>query len=168
MAADADGYLDDRVVKAPARERLGELTLGSKLVIGAATLVLLSLFFTWQNVELNFGPTRTGTQPLDGWDVFGLMIALVAVALVALVIVVRASNVEVSPDIDWDRVVLLLAAALLGLVLVKNLTDRDSAWVSYLVIAFAATAVVGAYLDWSGWESRRRPVRRRRRRRRRR
>jgi hypothetical protein len=164
MAADADGVLDDRVGRKPAREKLKELTLAPKLVLVGGALLFLSLFFTWQNLEIDFGPTGTGTQPLDGWDVFGLVIGLLTLALVALVLILDASNVDVSPELNWDLIVLVLASTVFGLVVLKNLTDQDSAWVSYVAIILAATAVAGAYLDWSGWQPRRPPPRRKRRR----
>ena len=68
--------------------------------------------------------------------------------VVTLVIVVHATEVEVSEDILWEGVVLALASALLGLALLKNLTDADSAWMSYLGLALAAGVTAGSYLDW--------------------
>ena len=102
---------------------------------------------------------------LDGWDALGLAIGLLALGLVALVIVVRVSDVEVSPDIDWELIVLALASAILLLVLAKNLTDRNSAWPSYLAVVLAAGGVVGAFLDLSQTHFDRTGLRRRRRRR---
>ena len=49
----------------------------------------------------------------------------------------------------WEQVVLGLALLLCGLTLLKNLTDADSTWVSYLGLVFAAGLAGGAYLDWS-------------------
>ena len=69
-----------------------------------------------------------------------------------------------SPDIRWDVIAFGGAIAIFLLTLLKNLTDADSAWASYLGVLLAAGLVVGAYLDWADERSRRslrRPRRRR-------
>ena len=67
-----------------------------------------------------------------------MLIALVVVAVMSLVVVVHATDVEVSDDVPWEQVVFGLALGLCGLTLLKNLTDADSTWVSYLGVALAA------------------------------
>ena len=53
---------------------------------------------------------------------------------------------------------------LLGLTLLKNVTDVDSAWASYLGVALAVLIVVGAVLDLLQARSERSSALRRRRR----
>ena len=74
------------------------------------------------------GLRRSGRAaiPQDGWDVWGMLIALVVVAVMSLVVVVHATDVEVSDDVPWEQVVFGLALGLCGLTLLKNLTDADS------------------------------------------
>ena len=43
----------------------------------AAALLVVDLFLTWQSLEVDFGPPGTATSLLDGWDAWGLLIALV-------------------------------------------------------------------------------------------
>jgi len=142
--------LEDAAPRGRSRERLHGLSIGSKIALACSVLLFFSLFFVWQNLEVDFGRQGTATQHLDGWDVWGLLIAFVVMALVSLVVIVRATDVEVSPDVDWELVTLALAVAVFGLALLKNLTDADSAWASYLGVALAAAVVGGASLDWSG------------------
>jgi len=163
-----DPLLEEATPRGRSRERIDGLSIGSKIVLACGVLLFLSLFFVWQNLKVDFGQAGTVTQHLDGWDVWGLLIALVIIALVSLVVVVRASDVDVSPDVDWELVTLVLAACVLGLTLLKNLTDADSTWASYVGLALAAGVVAGAGLDWStsrasAWALPRRPGRRRRR-----
>jgi hypothetical protein len=163
MTTDADGYLDEA---APRRGiavgRIRELSLGTKLVLVCGTLLFFSLFLTWQNLEIDFGPAGTATQMLDGWDTLGLMIGLLTLGLLALVVVVWASDVDVSPDVPWELIALALASSVLALVVLKNLTDRNSAWASYLGMVLAGLVVTGAFLEWYGYEPRRHWVGRRR------
>ena len=164
MATDADGFPAQEAARGLSTARIRELSTGSKIVLVATGLVFLSLFLIWQNLEIDYGPAGTGTLLLDGWDALGLVIGLLALGLVALVVVVRVSEIDISPDIDWEFVVLGLASALLLLVLAKNLTDRNSAWASYLAVVLAAGGVVGAVLDRSETHVDRTRLRRRRRR----
>ena len=100
---------------------------------------------------------------LDGWDFWGLLVGFLTFGLVVLVVLLNGSDVEFSYSVRWDLVVLGGAILIFLLTLVKNLTDDDSAWASYLGLALAGAVVAGAYLDWSS-ERTARSVRRRRRR----
>lgn len=166
MSRSQNPLLEDATPRGRSRERIDGLSLGSKIVLVCGVLLFVSLFFVWQNLKVDFGQAGTATQHLDGWDVWGLLIAFIVIALVSLVVIVRATDVEVLPDVDWELVTLALAIALLGLTLLKNLTDADSAWASYVGLALAAAVVAGAGLDWAGsrggaWALPRRPRRRR-------
>jgi hypothetical protein len=130
-------------------DRIKGLSTGSKIVLACGVLLFFSLFLTWQNLQVDYGPAGTAVLPQDGWDFWGLLIGLVTLAVVSLVVVVHATEVDVSDDVPWERVVLGLAALLFGLTLVKNLTDADSSWVSYPGLALAAGVAGGAYLDWA-------------------
>ncbi len=136
-------------------DRITGLSTGSKIVLGCGVLLFFSLFFTWQNLEVDFGRAGIATLALDGWDFWGLLIGLATLAIVAIVAVVHATEVQVSDDVPWEGVMVALGGSIFGLTLLKNLTDADSAWISYLGLALAAGIVAGSYLDWSrerGWE----------------
>jgi len=130
-------------------DRVKGLSTGSKIVLACGVLLFLSLFATWQNLQVDYGRSGKAVLPQDGWDIWGLLIALVVIAAVSVVVVVHATDVDVSDDVAWEQVVLGLAALLVGLTLVKNVTDADSSWVSYLGVAFALGVAGGAYLDWA-------------------
>lgn len=165
MPPDLEGFVDEAPPNGLAVERMKALSPGAKVVLVGGVLLFFSLFLTWQNLEIDYGRTGTGTQMLDGWDVWGLLVAFLTLGLLTLVVVVKASDLEVSPDIAWELVAVGLSVALLGLVVVKNLTDVDSAWPSYLGVVLAAMVVAGACLDWSHARSEERGALRRRRRR---
>jgi hypothetical protein len=150
MATDTDGYLEQRRPRGVAVERVKSLSLGGKIVLACSSLLFLSLFLTWQRLEIDYGSAGTGTLMLDGWDLLGLLIGLLTLALVVLMVVVKLSDLEMSADVPWELVALVTASAMLGLAVLKNLTDRNSAWPSYLALVLAAAVVAGAYLDWLG------------------
>ena len=128
-------------------DRIKGLSTGSKIVLACGTLLFFSLFATWHNLLVDYGNSGRAAIPQDGWDVWGMLIALVVVAVMSLVVVVHATDVDVSDDVPWEQVVFGLALGLCGLTLLKNLTDADSTWVSYLGVALAAGMAGGAYLD---------------------
>jgi hypothetical protein len=132
----------------PIVERLRSLSRGSKLVLAAAGLLVLDLFMTWQSVQVSFPGAGTATVLLDGWDAWGLLIAALAIGVIVVVTVVYASDIEISDDVRWELWVLVATGALFGVTVLKNLTDADSAWASYLGVLLAAVALAGAYLNW--------------------
>lgn len=125
------------------------LSRGRQIVLVAGPLLLLSLFFTWQHVEVDYGSAGVATASLDGFDAWGLLMALLAGATVTLVALRSLSNVEFSEDIPWDAVTLGLGAATGAVALVKNLTDASSSWASYGFVALAVAVALGTYLDWA-------------------
>lgn len=165
MTTDADGYLDEGPPRGIAVERIKELSLSAKLVLAGSTFLFFSLFLTWQNLEIDYGPSGTGTQMLDGWDVLGLVIGLVTLGLLTLAAVVYLTDVEISPDFAWELLTLVLASVIFVLVVAKNLSDRNSAWASYLAVGIAGVVVAGAFFDWQGYQPRRGALVARRRRR---
>jgi hypothetical protein len=130
-------------------ERLRSLSRGSQLVLAGAGLLVLDLFLTWQSVDVPFPGAGTAQFLLDGWDAWGLLIALVSLGLMAVVSVLYVSDVEVDDDVRWELWILVAAGALLAITLVKNLTDSDSTWASYLGVGLAGLTVVGAFLNWA-------------------
>jgi hypothetical protein len=140
--------LEDAAPQEAMVERLRSLSRGELIMLVAAGLLLVDLFLTWQNLRVDFNAQGTATSPLDGWDAWGLLIALTSLALIAAVVVVYATEVEVPEDVRWELWILAAAAALFGLTLVKNLTDADSAWASYVGVVLAGAVLYGAFVDW--------------------
>jgi hypothetical protein len=126
-------------------ERIAALSTGTKLLLASGLLLFLDLFFTWQTLPQRFGSFEV-TASLDGWDRLGLVLGLLTVGLLTVVIV-RQTDVELSPDVPWNGITLALGAAVLVVAVLKNVTDVHSAWAAYTGVVFAAGAVVGSYLD---------------------
>lgn len=129
--------------------RFKALSRGTQLVLVAGPLLLLSLFFTWQRVEVDYGRAGVARIGLDGWDAWGLLLALLVASAVSIVALASLTEVEMSPEIPWAKVVLALGLAGFAVALVKNLTDAGSTWASYAFVALAGAVAAGAYLDWA-------------------
>jgi hypothetical protein len=125
------------------------LSRGTQLVLVAGPLLLLSLFFTWQNLAVDYGRAGVATMPLDGFDAWGLLVALLTIVSVVLVALMRLTDVEMSEEVPWDSVNLALGIAVLAVAIVKSLTDSGSTWESYAFIALAGAVAAGTYLDWA-------------------
>ena len=130
-------------------ERFKTLSTGPKLLLVATPLLLVSLFFTWQKLEVDFGRAGRAEALLDGWDFWGLLIGMLALGLTALAVVAYLTDVELSEDVPWGPLVLGGGIAILALTLLKNVTDADSAWASYVGVLLAALVALGAYETWA-------------------
>ena len=86
---------------------------------------------------------------LDGWDRWGLLIGLLALGLTALAVVAYLTDVELPEDVPWGPLVLGGGIAILALTLLKNVTDADSAWASYVGVLLAGLVALGAYETWA-------------------
>jgi hypothetical protein len=148
-------------------ERIKALSAGQTLVLVASPLLFVSLFFTWQKLEVDFGAAGQAEALLDGWDGWGLLIGLLALGLTVFAVVAFLTDVELSETVPWDRLLLAGGVAVLALTLVKNLLDADSAWASYAGVLLAALVALGAYETWAEAASERRSLLARFRRRRR-
>jgi hypothetical protein len=134
------------------------LPRGAQLVLVAGPLLLFSLFFTWQNIEVDYGRAGVATVALDGWDAWGLLIAGLVIATVSIVTIANLTEVEMSEDIPWTKIVLALGLATFAVAVVKNLTDAASSWWSYGFVALAGLLAAGAYLEWAEARKSRRPL----------
>ena len=134
------------------------LARGTQLVLVAGPLLFLSLFFTWQNVEVDYGRAGIATVPLDGWDAWGLLLALLVIATVTMVVLLQLTDVEMSEDVPWSTILLGLGAAVLAVAVVKSLTDAGSTWQSYAFVALAAAVAAGVYLEWAASRKAQQPL----------
>jgi hypothetical protein len=132
------------------------LSRGTQLVLVAGPLLFLSLFLTWQNVAVDYGRAGVAKLSLDGWDAWGLLLALLVIATVVLVVLRTFTDVEMSEDVPWLTVCLGLGMMVALVAVLKNLTDADSSWASYAFVALAGVVAAGTYLDWA---AERRPAR---------
>jgi hypothetical protein len=124
------------------------LSRGTQLVLVGGPLLFLSLFFTWQNVAVDYGRAGVAKLPLDGWDAWGLLLALLVIATVVLVVLRTFTDVEMSEDVPWLTICFGLGVMVFAVAVVKNLTDAGSSWASYAFVALAGVVAAGTYLDW--------------------
>jgi hypothetical protein len=127
---------------------LKDLSLGTKLVLSAGPLLFLGLFFTWQTLRIDYGRAGVAEQPQDGWDVWGLLIAVLVIALVTLVTLERLTEVDMSEEIPWAAITLALGTSIFAITVLKNLTDDYSTIASYVFVALSGALAAGAYLVW--------------------
>lgn len=138
--------------------RFKALSRGTQIVLVAGPLLLLSLFFTWQNVEVDYGQAGVATLPLDGFDAWGLLLALLALGTLTLLVLRNFSDVELPEGIAWENVLFGLGAATAGVAVVKSLLDAGSSWASYGFVTLAVAVGLGTYLDWAAARRERQPL----------
>jgi hypothetical protein len=126
------------------------LSRGSQIILIAGPILFLTLFFTWQNVVVDYGRAGVATASLDGWDAWGLLLALCVLSLVTIVALLEFTEDLISTDTPWATIGLALGSASFAIAVLKNLTDSDSSWASYGFVAVAGVLALGAYLNWAG------------------
>jgi hypothetical protein len=134
------------------------LSRGSQIVLVAGPLLFGSLFFTWQYVEVDYGRAGVASISLDGWDAWGLLLALLLLATITLVALQNFTEGELSEDVPWPKVTFGLGTAVFAVAAVKNLTDAGSSWLSYGFVGLAGAVLVGTYLDWAEGRRSERPA----------
>ena len=132
----------------PVLERVKGLSRPAIVLIVAASLLVVDLFLTWQEIPVDFGPSGTATSMLDGWDAWGLLIAMLSIALITVVVVVYVSDIEISEDVRWELWILVGAMALFAATLLKNFLDAHSAWASYVGLVLAGVVLGAAFKIW--------------------
>ena len=124
-------------------------TRGTQLVLVAGPLLFLSLFLTWQDVTVDYGRAGTAKVPLDGWDAWGALLALLVAATVVLVVIRQSTDAEWAGGLSRATVTLALGLAVAAAAVLKNLTDAGSTIASYVFVALACVVAAGTYLDWA-------------------
>jgi hypothetical protein len=138
--------------------RFKALPRGSQIVLVAGPLLLVSLFFTWQYVEVDYGRAGIATISLDGWDAWGLLLALLVLTTVSIVALRSFAEDELSEDVPWPTITLGLGASVIAVAAVKSATDAGSSWLSYGFVALAGAVALGTYLDWAATRRGARPA----------
>ena len=122
-------------------DKINELSLGRKLILGAGVLLFIDMFLHWQSVDV--GPFTVGRNGIHGF--WGVFILLMTVALVAFV-GARAFGVDLPGTLPDGLISLVLGVLILLFALIKNIADDYSAWPSYVGIVLAAVIAYGGWL----------------------
>lgn len=129
-------------------ERLAALSNGTKLMLGAAALLLIDTFLPWQRPSLEIDDVEIAAANLNAWHGFwGVVLALLTIALLAW-IGLQIAGVAVNVDLPAPEptLVAIVGALIFLFALVKNLVDDYSAWGSYVGLVLAAGVAIGAWL----------------------
>ncbi len=125
-------------------DRFNALGRGMQLMLVGSVLLLITTFFNWQEVSIEF----LGEEVSDGisaWHGFlGVVMGLLTIVLIAW-LVARLAAVDIPIPVSLTGAV--LAFLIFICALLKNLTDDYSTFWSYLGVVFAAVLAVGAWLQ---------------------
>jgi hypothetical protein len=126
---------------------LRSLSTGTKIVLGAAILLLISMFFNWQEVSVEVSGVEVASAGQNAWHGFwGVVMGLLTLAMIAWV-GAQLLNVKL-PDLPVPArtITLALGALIFAFALIKNLVDDYSTFWSYIGVVLAAAVAVGAWL----------------------
>jgi hypothetical protein len=124
-------------------DKLSELSLGAKIVLGATVAFLVVSIFNWQEVDL--GPL--GSAGVSMWDGIGWIAGLVAIALIVWE-VLRLANVKLELGVSPSMITAALAALLVLFTVIKFLADNEfRTWAAWVGLILSIVVAVGAWLN---------------------
>lgn len=127
---------------------LRSLSNGTKLVLGAAILLLIDSFFNWQEVSVEVGGVEVAAAGQSAWHGFwGVVMGLATIAVIGWV-GVQLLNVKLPElPVPARTITLALGALIFAFALIKNLADDYSTFWSYVGIVLAAAVAVGGWMQ---------------------
>jgi hypothetical protein len=122
-------------------DKINELSLGEKLILGAGVLLFIDLFLHWQSYDL--GPITLGRSGIHGF--WGIFLFLFTIAIVA-VVGARLFGVKLPDGLPEGLITVVLGGLIVFFAVIKNISDDYSAWPSYVGIVLAALVAYGGWL----------------------
>jgi hypothetical protein len=129
-------------------DRLTAVSNGTKLLLGAAILLLIDTFLPWQDVGNEITDALGIDASVNAWHGFwGVVLGLMTIALLVW-IGIQLANVVVKVDLPLPEptLVAIVGGLIFLFALIKNLVDDYSAWASYVGVVLAAGVAIGAWL----------------------
>jgi hypothetical protein len=131
---------------------LKKLSRGQRIMSLTGVLLLLDvLILPWHRISIGAGVfgidvNRTGVQSPNGF--YGLLIALVAVAVVARIVLSEFTSVELPKlPVTWERADLIAGVAAAALVLIKLIAETSYLSIgAWLAVPLAGALAYGGYL----------------------
>lgn len=133
---------------------LKRLSIGERYMALAGILLFLDLLvLPWHRISVGVGPfsvtaSRSGIESPNGF--LGLLVALVAVAVVARIIVSEFTSVALPAlPVSWQQADLIGGAAIAALVVIKLVAETSYLSIgAWLAVLLAGVMAYGAYLRY--------------------
>jgi hypothetical protein len=129
---------------------MARASTASKIILGAAILLFIDLFFPWQGVDLGeFGEAFGVSGNVSGFNGLGILVAILCIAVIAWEIMLMAGvnmNIGASPA--------MISAGLAGLTalftIIAFLTKLNAIkWGAFVGLILALVLAYGAYMRYT-------------------
>jgi peptidoglycan/LPS O-acetylase OafA/YrhL len=131
-------------------QKFTALSLGAKIILVAAVVLLIASFLPWYSVDLGpFGSfDRSGWQsPGAIWSILAVLIGLVMAGQIVVSVLSPGTLPDNVSGVTWPKIHLGLAGAAAVLILIKLLNESSHlAFGFFLGIICVAALVAGAFL----------------------
>jgi hypothetical protein len=129
-------------------EQLKALSRSRQLILGAGVLLLIDMFFSWQEVSVSFGGEEIAAASRSGWHGFwGVVLGLATIAIL-LWVAARSFDVEIPGNLPHALITLALGVIIVLCAVLKTLTDDYVNWPAYVGIVLAVIIVIGAWMEF--------------------
>lgn len=129
-------------------ERFNALGRGAQIMLVSGLLLFISLFLPWQDFDVGGLADEFGVDAtFSGWRGIGVIVGILAIALVAWLIV-RLASVDLRLPVSTAMVAAVLGALILVFTIIKLLTiidDEATIW-AWIGLLLAVVVAVGAFM----------------------
>jgi hypothetical protein len=129
---------------------MARASTGSKVILVAAILLFVDLFFPWQGVDLGeFGEAFGVSGNVSGFNGLGILVAILCIAVIAWEIMLMAGvniNLGTSPVL----ISAILAGATAAVTIIAFLTKLSAVkWGAFVGLILALVLAYGAYMRYT-------------------
>jgi len=133
-------------------DKINQMTLGEKLAVGGAALMLIASFLPWYSVDLG----EFGSFSRSGWQspgaIWSVLAVIISVGFAGVIVARKFGNVQL-PDLGqftWGQAALAAGGAVALCIIIKLVSESSSmAFGFFLGIIAAAAVAAGGYLRYT-------------------
>jgi len=129
---------------------LADLSLATKVLLGAAVLMFIDLLLSWQKVCVSAPGIPEQCASRSGWAGWGTLVGLLVIALIVwegITLAGIASNLNLP--VAASIVSAALAAGILLFTVIKFLADNEArSWPAWVGLILAIAIAVGGWLKY--------------------
>jgi hypothetical protein len=137
-------------------EYWNKLTMGQKLVLGGALVMLIASILPWYKVSFDLGPLGSSSVSRNGWQspgaIWSILAVLISLGFAGLIVAKEFGNVTL-PDLGgftWGQAALAAGALVALCIVIKLINESSHLSIGFFVGIIAAAAVAaGGYFRYT-------------------
>lgn len=133
-------------------DKINQMTLGEKLAVGGAALMLIASFLPWYSIDIG----EFGSFSRNGWQspgaIWSVLAVIISVGFAGVILARKFGNVQL-PDLGqftWGQAALAAGGAVVLFIIIKLVSESSfMAFGFFLGIIAAALVAAGGYFRYT-------------------